>query len=209
MGCIYVAKIKFMKHPLMLMMCLSLGFSLYAQKMEVTNKKIPIRIALMDESISFPNFWFTRYDYNPAVMLGTEHIFRHKNKQDWLLAGNVGFYHHKHWQTAVFLNVEIGYRYHLKRFNGSARLGLGYAHVFHPGPVYSSVDGTFEEVTDYGSPAFMPSLSLNIGYRIKEAPDSPELFLTFMSAADLPFNIFTALHQFVGVGCQFYLPKMK
>lgn len=171
---------------------------------ERSKDPIPLKISILDESIALPNFWFTRYSYNPAAMVGTEFILKEKEKHDWHLTANLGFYYHKDWQAAVFLNSEIGYRYHFGRFNAAARLGLGYAHVFATQPIYREVDGDFVAATDYGSPAFMPSLGVSLAYELKEQEYSPEVFLIFASQAEVPFNFFTGLHQMVGIGVKFY-----
>jgi len=194
-----------MKNTLIVIVLLIITSSmLHSQSLQEETRKFPLKISLLDESISLPNFWFTRYSYNPAAMIGTEYILKEKNNYDWHLTGNLGFYYHKNWQTAVFVNSEIGYRYHLGRFNASARLGVGYAHVFATQPIYREVDGDYELQTDYGSPAFMPSLGINFAYELQDKEYSPEVFLTFMSHAEVPFNIFTGLHQMVGIGVKFY-----
>lgn len=171
---------------------------------ETSKAPLPLKISILDESLALPNFWFTRYSYNPAAMVGTEFILKEKEKTDWHLTANLGFYYHKDWQAAVFLNSEIGYRYHFGRFNAAARLGIGYAHVFATQPIYREVDGDFVAATDYGSPTFMPSLGLSLAYELQEKAYSPEVFLIFSSQVEVPFNFFTGLHQLVGVGVKFY-----
>lgn len=165
---------------------------------------MPIRISVMDESISLPNTWFLRYSFNPAVSVGTEWVLKEKNNHDLHATGNLGFFYHKDWQSAVYLNSEIGYRYRLQRFFGTARFGLGYTHQFATKPVYSPVDGNFEQVTDYGGPAVMTSLAVGVGYRFGSQPYAPEVGLTLMQSFDVPFTIFSGAHQFVGVSFAFY-----
>ena len=43
-----------------------------------------------------------------------------------------------------------------------------------------------------------------LNYELKEQEYSPEIFLTFASQAEVPFNFFTGLHQMVGIGVKFY-----
>lgn len=165
---------------------------------------LPIKISILDESISVPNFWFLRYSYNPAVMIGTEWIWKEKEQHDWHITSNLGFYHHKDWETGLFLNAELGYRQYLGRYNVTGRFGIGYAHTFSPVPVYQYKEGNYEEVTDFGSPTFMPSFALGIGYDLKKERNSPEIFLTYMFAPMLPFNQFTSPRQLVGLGLKLY-----
>ncbi|MEL6718233.1 MAG: hypothetical protein AAFP82_05920 [Bacteroidota bacterium] len=192
-----------MRHTI-LAIALLISFPLLNQAQENSKAPLPLKISILDESLTLPNFWFTRYSYNPAAIIGTEFILKEKEKQDWHLTANLGFYYHKDWQAAVFLNSEIGYRYHFGRFNAAARLGLGYAHVFATQPIYREEDGDYVAAKDYGSPALMPSLGLSLAYELQEKEYSPEVFLTFMSQGEVPFNFFTGLHQLVGLGVKFY-----
>jgi len=177
---------------------------LIAQNEAKPTQSFPISITVMDESVSIPNFWFVRYSYNPALMVGTEYILKEKGNHDWHLTANLGGYYSKEWQGAVFLNSELGYRYHLKRWNTSARFGLGYAHTFETQPIYKPVNGTFEQVSNYGNPALMTSLALNVSYKLKDEENSPEVFLNYMSSIEFPISLYGAVHQMVGVGVKFY-----
>ncbi|MEL7530550.1 MAG: hypothetical protein AAFN10_04545 [Bacteroidota bacterium] len=177
-----------------------LGFA----PLQAQDSHLPIRIGLMDHSHAFGNFWFLGYSYNPALMLGTEHILKAEGNYDFHLTGNLGFYHQSQSQTALFLNSEIGYRYRLNRWSANARMGLGYAHTFYPGPIYAVSGNQFEEVSQAGAPRFQPSISVGIGYRFGDDPYSPELGLRYMLAADLPLNLYTSLHQMVGLEFTFY-----
>ena len=177
---------------------------LTAQADDPKKQSFPIHISVMDVSSSIPNFWFLRYSYNPAGMIGTEYLLKEKNNHDFHLTGNVGFYHQEDWQTGTFLNSEIGYRQHFNRWNAYARLGVGYAHTFSPRPVYKFEDGQFQEVKDNGRSYFMGSVSLNVSYELSKKENSPEVYFTFMQSVELPFNQWAGAHQFVGIGYKFY-----
>ena len=185
---------------------LLLGGIFYAQA-QTTNSKwqnYPLRVVLADESISLPNFWFTNYSFNPSIQVGTEHIFKQKERSNWALLGNVGFYYHKNWQAALTLTSGIGYRRNFGRFNINPRLELGYAQVWETNAVYQIQDGQPKKVTNLGTPLGTAALSLNVGYALKDEPRSPEVFLTFGSSVELPFRLPTGAHQTVGIGVQFY-----
>jgi len=167
-------------------------------------QSMPLKISVLDESISFPNFWFTNYSYNPSLMVGTERILKTKKNHDWHLTGNLGFYYHKDWQTGIFVNSEIGYRYHIKRFSISPKFGLGYVHTFSPKPSYRFEDGIYTRVKDFGNATLMPSLSIELAFKLSKTEQSPELFLTFMETAEIPFRLYNGIHQFVGLGYKFY-----
>ena len=176
----------------------------HAQKTASSKQQFPIHISVLDESISLPNLWFLEYDYNPAIIIGTEYTLKSKEKSDFHLTGNIGYYYHKDWQSTFFILPEIGYRYHPKRWGFYTRVGLGYSHSFSPKPIYQYDVDNFKEVKDLGSPALMTSLSVNASYKLSDKDLSPELYASFMLSAELPFTIYTGIHQFVGIGYKFY-----
>lgn len=176
---------------------------MYAQETG-SSKAYPLKISIMDESITYPNGSFLRYSFNPAIMIGTERILKEKPKSHWYMTGNLGFFYHKDWQTGIFLNSEFGYQRNLGRWNVHGRLGLGYLHSFATGAVYKLDAGEFQEVTDKGTHTFMPSGTVGVGYRLGEGAYSPEIFLDMMVSVELPFNYYTGVHQFTGVGVKFY-----
>lgn len=195
---------KKLSHLILITILLALSFVLKAQNEEKIIQTYPISISIMDESISVPNFWFLRYSYNPAVMVGTEYIWKQKEKHDWHFTGNLGFYHHKDWQSAAFISTELGYRYNTKRWHFYSRFGLGYAHLFSPKPEYSFNNGQFEEVKTKGSPALMVSLSANVSYKLADRVSSPEIYFTYGLSVDIPVSIYTGFHQLVGFGYKFH-----
>jgi len=182
-------------------------FSFSGKLLAQDSKPIALHISIMDESLSFPNFWFLGYSYNPAIQIGTEFLLKEKGNHDWHLTTNLGFFYHKDIEAAIFLNSEIGYRYHLKRFSIYPRFGLGYAHTFSTKAIYQPVDGIFQKTKDKGTPTFMPSLSMNIGYALRDEDRSPVVYFTFATAPELPFTRYNGLHQFVGLGYKFYIKK--
>jgi len=137
-------------------------------------------------------------------MLGTEYQLRKRRKYDLHLTANLGFYFHRHIRSAVFLNTEIGYRYHFGRFSSSIRAGVGYAHAFSTSPVYVFDGEDYVEGENSGRPVLMPSLGLELAYSLKDQERSPTLFLSYIYALDAPFAPVTLAHVLVGAGCKFY-----
>lgn len=180
-----------------------IGTSVHAQESKNPHG-FPLKISLMDESLTFPNGAFLRYDFNPAIMIGTEHVLKQKPKSEWYLGSNLGFFYHKEWQTGIFLNGEFGYRRHFGRWNVHGKLGLGYLHSFTSGPVYQLEDGVLSETANTGTPTLLPSATIGLGYRIGKSPSSPVIFADMMMSAEIPFNFYTGIHQFTGLGIKFY-----
>jgi len=170
-----------------------------------THRSIPIKVALLDESISPPNLWFTRYTYNPAVTIGVEYPLSNGRHHEWFLQTNLGFYFHRHFRTALFLNAGGGYRRYIGRFNISLGLAAGYSHVYATEPVYAFNGNTYEEVNNNGQGVFMPSAELALGYKLHQGLYSPEIYLTYQFAADSPFSgVKLVPHDFVGLGAKLY-----
>lgn len=182
--------------------CLIFYSSKTFTQQEVTS--FPIKISILDETLTLPGLGSLNYKFNPAIMLGTEYILRKKNNHDWFLSANLGYYYHKDWQAAVFINSEIGYRYQFKRWNFNSKFGLGYAHAFSTKPLYENKEGVWQEAKNTGSPKFMPSIGFELGYQLTDEINSPEIFATYMLAIDVPTNIFSGFHRLAGIGIKFY-----
>jgi len=90
---------------------------IYAQKTSLANQDWPIKITLLDESITYPTLNLFQWSYNPAVTIGTEYLLKEKKKSSWYLRSELGSYHHEDWKSAVFLLGGIGYRHHFGRLN--------------------------------------------------------------------------------------------
>lgn len=191
---------------LTLIVCGSVGFSptLAGQDKSKLKQDFPLRISLLDESITPPGFLFVKYPYNPAAMVGTEFLLRKRPKHDLHLTGNLGFYFHRHIRTSVFLNTEIGYRYHLGRFSPTLRAGIGVAHAFSTAPVYVFNGEDYETGKNSGRPVLLPSVGFELAYRLKDQERSPELFFSYIFALEAPFAFVTLSHVLVGVGYKFY-----
>ena len=78
---------------------------------------------------------------------------------------NLGFIQHYWWMNGLFLNTELGSRYALPLgFHADVRLGVGYMHYFWRRKVLELKDGVYVPVTDWGKPALMVPLSVELGY---------------------------------------------
>ena len=172
-------------------------------------QNMPWHISLMKENISIPIVSPLKYSYHPALMIGTEYVLKTNKNHDLHLFGNLGYYYHKYWESTPFLDIGTGYRHHIKRFSFYPRLGIGYAHIFRPTPVYKFKEGQFKKVKDFGSPVFQSSFSMNIGFKLNKKELAPKLYITYMFAIQFPYNDFGGFHQFIGFGYQFHPFKNK
>jgi len=179
--------------------------NLYGQSAETRKQLFPISISVMHESLSIPLITSPiKYSYNPAFLISTEYLLKKKDKHDFHLLGSVGYYYHKHWESTIFSEIKFGYRYYLKRFSISPNIGVGYAHIFSPKPVYQFQNGQFTEVKDKGRSAFQTSLSIISSFKLFQRENSPEIYLTYSFAFQYPHSEVKGFHQFIGIGYKFY-----
>ncbi len=193
---------KSLKHYFLLLMVLP--FALSAQNTSLNNQDWPIKLSILDESISYPTLKLFQWSYNPAFTIGTEYLWKEKEKSSWYFGTDLGFYHHEDWKSAVFVLGSLGYRRHFGRLNLVLSLGTGYAHTFTTKPVYRNENGEWQRVSEKGNPALMLQVKSELSYALKDKSLSPELFISFAMAADVPFSIFSGLHQLTGIGFKFY-----
>lgn len=190
---------------------LCLGISnAYAQDVIEKKQLFPINISIMHESISIPFFRSpTKYEYNPSLLIGTEYVLKRKKKHDFHLSGNVGYYYHKNWESTLFTEVRLGYRYFIKRFSISPSIGLGYAHIFTTKPIYGYEDGEFQEIKNTGTSALQVSLSISPSYKLSKKTNSSEVYIPYTFAVQSSFSDTGGFHQFIGLGYKFYPFKNK
>jgi hypothetical protein len=179
--------------------------TIYAQEIKTKKQLFPISISLMHESISLPFVTNPiKYQYNPAFSIGTEISLKKKKKYDLHLSGNLGYYYHKDWESTLFTEIKFGYRYQIKRFSISPNLGLGYAHIFTPKPIYGFEEGKFQEIKDKGRPAFQSSLSIIPSFKLYQKENSAEVYLIYTFTIQYPYSETNGFHQFIGIGYKFY-----
>ena len=139
----------------------------YGQNSEKKKQLFPISITMMNESLSLPFVSSPiQSRYNPAFIIGTEYTLKKRNKYDFHLSGNLGYYYHKDWESSFFTEIRFGYQYNINRFSISSELGIGYAHLFSPKPIYKFKDGQFQSVKDKGRPAFLSSFSIISSFKL-------------------------------------------
>lgn len=179
--------------------------TIYAQETTAKEQLFPISISLMHESISLPFVSNPiKYSYNPSLLIGTEFLLRRREKHDLILSGNLGYYYHKNWESTLFSEIRFGYKYKIKRFSIHPNLGLGYAHIFTPKPIYGFEDGQFKQIKDKGRSAFQTSLSILPSYKLFKTENSPEIHIVYTFSIQYPFSETNGFHQFIGVGYKFF-----
>ncbi|MEO1448145.1 MAG: hypothetical protein AAFV07_01390 [Bacteroidota bacterium] len=164
----------------------------------------PVKIGVMDHSLSIPNFWFLRYGFNPTVTVGTEYTLKQKGGHQLFLSGNLGAYHQQKVETGIFLQTDISYRYQWKQWYAGIGLGPGYAHTFFTTPEYRYGEGDFSDASKVGHSYFMLAAGLELGYQFNESPTSPRVALQFREQLYSPLSLYNGFHQLVGVSFSFF-----
>ncbi|MDX1446574.1 hypothetical protein [Lishizhenia sp.] len=80
---------------------------------------------------------------------------------------DVGFYHHKRYNTGVFADVNLGFRrYYASGLFLEESIGVGWMSTFVASDEVFSINdaGELEEASRYASTDVMPSITLGIGY---------------------------------------------
>ncbi|MFC2138440.1 hypothetical protein ACFLTE_09720 [Bacteroidota bacterium] len=190
-----------------IMVCLIFNFEVQAFEY----KKLPIKVSFLNETVNItPAFRFLKHPVHPGLLIGTEFLVKEKPNSDFHISSNMGFYHHKKLQNGFLLNSEIGYRYNFNfGLNLNSRFGLGYLHTFYPGEVYKQTDEGFKEITDYGKPHLLASLSIGTGYTLKSVFSNPvEIFCNYQLLLEAPFATKLGLpfliHYMLNIGIKFY-----
>lgn len=164
----------------------------------------PLKISLIDHSLSIPTTWFLGYGVDPGLMLGTEYRLKEKGGHQLYLSGNLGLYYQARVETGLFLQVDIAYRYQWKRWYAGLGLGPGYAHTFFTTPEYRYADGTFSPAPQNGRPHIVLAGGVELGYQLGEKPESPRLSFVFREQIHSPLTFYNGFHQLVGLSCTFF-----
>ncbi|MEL6669777.1 MAG: hypothetical protein AAFO91_06340 [Bacteroidota bacterium] len=186
----------------LVVLCSLFWSSLLAQE---NKPPIPIKITVLHQAIDLPGFRAFKYPYKPAITLGTDYVLGQDNGRNWFISGDLGFYFHRDFRTAVFMRAGIGYQQQIRRFKLGLRATAGSALVFATEPVYAFENGEYIQARNSGQLVFMPGADISLAYELRKRANSPEVFLSYQIAIDSPFSPTAVLpHVFVGGGITFY-----
>jgi hypothetical protein len=161
---------------------------------------------------------------HPGIKVGIEHpLFEKdkvketkrkiKHKKHQVISGaNFGVYSHFKYNTALFLNTEIGYRY--IRQGGiifETMIGIGYLRTFLNGKTYSvNENGDVRNVFLAGNNSFMPSISLGFGHDVSQKSNRiTSWFIKPVVFIQMPYNSSVLPHLALEAGVNFHLNKLK
>lgn len=176
---------------LLVLLLKQVGFS-QDQEDIFPRKAIPIDISFISHSIAIPFGSISINPLHPGLSLGTEFTYQTGNKWSVFQKINIGYFNHKYAARAVFLDTELGYRHFLiASLYAEGSLGIGYLHSFHPTKEIFALNnnGEYEEVIDYGKPAFTISSSIGLGYEFKLKSGKPFiLYIRYQPKIQMPYS---------------------
>jgi hypothetical protein len=169
----------------------------------------PLTVSIFNEGVSFPYTQFFTRPVHPGVMVESNHFFKENGRSAWGWSVSVGYYFHRHFANGLFAQGHLNYRYQTSSgVYAQAQLGTGYLHVFRAAAEYKFVNGKYERHGDWGSGRLMPSLGLELGYKIKPNEVlSPRIFTRYQTWIQYPFSpgfIPLLSHTNLHLGYSFY-----
>jgi hypothetical protein len=145
----------------------------------------------------------------PGFTLNYEKKLLANEKLQVLLAGKAGAYFHYRNNTGVFVMIQSGQRFRVRRnFYFEHFLGVGYLQSFLNGgdAYYVNASGQVQRAHTLGNPHFMPSLSFGVSYDLN-GKNHVTLFVRPMIYWQIPFNEASLVQYALEVGTLFKLKK--
>lgn len=174
----------------------------WAQELPVRSP-VPITISVYSESVGVPNFKNFFKDPTFGIRVGTEFYYANNSGYQTLQTVNLGYYHHKDFQSGIYISTEFGYRKFIGDFFLDGTIGGGYLLITSALPRYENNGGDYVKISNtFGR--FMPTVGLGAGYRF----NSLMVFSRYEMFGEMPFGFkgLPALpHKTLHVGTRFNL----
>ena len=192
-----------MKKQVFLILCvLFTSAALFSQELEAESKKDkkPLTLVLYSG-------YFGELISHPGLIAGADVTLFSSGKTDIAAGLQTGYYYHRLNSHGLFIQPLIRVqRTFSSGFFLDAALGAGYLHMIPDGKVYEVVDGKAAEVSNCGSPNFMPSFSLGAGYKFWQKTSIPlAVSLSTGIFGEYPFNTYMLPRVFVSLSCLYRL----
>jgi len=147
---------------------------------------------------------------NVGFTLGAEFTYKQKEVSSWHQKVEIGFFHHKNLNKALYLKTDIVNRYTTKNgFYGEAQIGVGYLYDM---PAYQPFvldeNGSFQASNLSGKSGFISSLGLGAGYQFttnEKLTIAP--FIRYEGMIQLPYSEFVPVfpHSLLHIGSRIKL----
>ena len=120
---------------------------------------------IYNEKVAFKIDYFGELVLHPGLSLGIDYTLSTKKWVTVHWDTEIGGYWHRWNNTALFVKSSVGTRLPIWSMFVDFNLGAGYMHSFPAGKIYRrAADGSVERASNWGSPHFMPTISVLLGY---------------------------------------------
>lgn len=145
-------------------------------------KPIPLKAGILTEQISLPTFekYGSRLGY--GFTLGTNFMYKEKEKSALLQTADFHFIYHKDYGTSMMLSSLFDYSIRPGNFNIDVKLGPGLMLFNHYTPLYTQGDGGYEEASRLQA-KFAGIVALSCSYPI----GSFRPYLAYSTFVESPF----------------------
>jgi hypothetical protein len=170
------------------------------------------KASIFNEGTTLP---FTKGFSKPlhiGLQAGLEIPYFKKSASQLYQSVNLGYYFHKHLNQAGYINIGIGYDYHLPfGLKTKAIFSLSYLRSFSVQDQYVLEKGQYVLKNDRGKSRLAAAISMGIGYRIHpKRASSPEIFALYEPWVEYPYApgfIPVMPHLNFHIGAAFQLTK--
>jgi hypothetical protein len=158
--------------------------SLFALLSADTKKLDRIYASILSEATAFPSYRVIRLPIHPGFSVGVDVVSRFKGHHEHALTIEGAYFYDDIAGHCLMLFPEYRFEYLLWRFGLEADIGIGYKHNIFARPVYEKVDGSYKQVTDWGSPQLMLPIGLGLTFKLTQ---QMIVFMQYRWIAAYPF----------------------
>jgi hypothetical protein len=133
-----------------------------------TQKLDRIYVSILSEATAFPSYRLIRLPIHPGFSVGIDILSRFKGCHEHALTIEGSYFYDDIAGHCLMLFPEYRFEYSLWRFGLASDIGLGYKHNISARPIYEKVDGTYKQVTDWGSPQLMFPIGLGLTFKLTQ-----------------------------------------
>ena len=166
-------------------------------------------VGVISHSVSLPFKNIFKKPLNLGLVLGAEYTYQQKAINSWHQRLELGWYHHKELNTALWIKTDIVNRFTAENgLQGDVQLGLGYLYDIPAYKTYSIENGQIIEPKLGGKGALIADFGLGGGYNIKVGDNfllTP--FIKYEAMFQMPYTGFVPVfpHSLLHVGSRLKL----
>jgi hypothetical protein len=170
-------------------------------------RPFPLRVSVLNESISLPSPERLFSRLNPGAEVGTELTYQRTRGYTLFQSFNLGLFHHPGFSTSAYVDTAFGYRSTLLAgLFAELSLGIGYLANVSALPLYVQEEGVYRRASPLLH-RFIARSGVGLGYQVGSL--SP--FITYSLMIEAPFlRAFSPVlpHQLMQLGVRIQFPLL-